>query len=128
MSILKRVVMYRLNLKGDDMTHPNHEVIKNLLEAICRIVSESSSDTYAVMILKKFNKEVCPEFPFIEYIHLNTNRIDIKEEIDSIDKKRIGMYIQKLMNSLFSDLFKRLVKREIGIVLLEDLKEMDIKF
>ena len=108
--------------------YQNQRVIKHFLEAICRVVSEGSSDTYAVMILKKFNKEVSSEFPFVKDMHLYSNRIEVSENINSVNKKAIGNYIKKLMNSLFSDLFKRLLKREIGIGLLEDLKEIGVRF
>lgn len=98
------------------------------MEAICRFVSEGSSNRYATMVLRKFNKNSSLEFPFVKYIDIYSNRIDVDEELNSINNKDVGRYIIRLTNSLFSDIFKRLIKRQLGVGLLEDLKQMGVKF
>ena len=109
------------------MTHSNQEILKNFIGAICRVVSEGTSDNYAAMVIKKFNKSNNAEFPFVKYIHLDSNKIKVDEEVNSVDAKSIGKFIKKLINSLFSDLFKRLVKRQLGIGLLEDLEDIGVR-
>ena len=109
------------------MVHSNQEILKKFIGAICRAVSEGTSDTYATMVITKFNKSNSAKFPFVKYIHLVSNKIMVDEEINSVDAKLIGKFIEKIMDSLFSDLFKRLVKRQLGIGLLEDLEDIGVK-
>lgn len=107
--------------------HSNQKILKNFIGAICRVVSEGTSDTYATMVITKFNKSNSAKFHFVEYIHLGSNKIRIDEEVNSVSPRLIGRFIKKMVDSLFSDLFKRLVKRELGIGLLEDLKDIGVK-
>ena len=109
------------------MIHSNQEILTNFLEAICRIVSEGTSDTYAAMVIRKFNKSNSKEFPVVKYIHFEANRFNVDKKVNNINPKFIGKFIKKIINSLFSDLFKRMVKREIDVGLLRDLKSIGVR-
>lgn len=109
------------------MTHSNQKILKNFIWAICRVVSEGSSDNYAIMVITQFNKSNSAKFPFVKHIHLSSNKIIVDKEVDLVSSKLIAAFIKNIINSLFSDLFKRLVKRQLGIGLLEDLKEIGVK-
>ena len=109
------------------MAHSNQKILKNFIGAICRVVSEGTSDTYATMVIKKFNKSNNAEFPFVKYIHLDSNKIKVDGEINSVGSRSVGKFIKKMINTLFSDLFKRLVKRRLGIGLLGDLEDIGVK-
>lgn len=119
--------MCHQNSEVFNILHPNQAILKNFIEAVCSVVSEGTSDTYAIMVIKKFNKSISAEFPFVKYIHLRYNKISVDKEINSINPKLIGEFIKKIINTLFSDLFKRMVKRELGIGLLGDLKAMGVR-
>ena len=109
------------------MSHSNQKILTDFLEAICRVVSEGTSDTYATMVITKFDKSIRTKFPFVKYIHLKSNKIDVSEKVNSVSPEFIGKFIKKLIDSLFSDLFKRLIRRNMGIILLEDLKKLGVK-
>ena len=109
------------------MVHSNQEILTNFIGAICRVVSEGTSDTYATMVMTKFNKSTSAVFPFVKYIHLSSNKVQIDKEIDSVDAKLLGKFIKKMIDSLFSDLFKRLIKRELGVGFLDDINNMGVK-
>ena len=127
MSILKKVVMYHQNSEVFNNLHPNHVILTNFFEAVSGVVSEGTSDTYAAMVITKFNKQISSEFPFVKYIHLHTNKVKIDKEINSVSVKLIGKFISKLINSLFSDLFKHLIRRQLDLGLLEDLKSLGVR-
>lgn len=101
--------------------------MKNFIGAICRVVSEGTSDDYASMVINDFNKSNSAKFPFVKHIHLYPDRVTVGKEVNSVDSKIIGKFIKKIINSLFSDLFKRLVKRELGVGLLDDLKGIGVR-
>jgi hypothetical protein len=109
------------------MTHSNQEILRNFMGAICRVVSEGTSDTYAAMVITKFSRSNSAKFPFVKHITLDSNKVQVDKKVDSVSPKLIGAFIKKMMDSLFSDLFKRLVKRQLGIGLLEDLKDIGVK-
>jgi|TARA_Y100000310_G_scaffold216244_1_gene217256 hypothetical protein len=107
--------------------HTNRIILANFIGSVCNVVSEGTSDRYAIMILNKFNKSVKAQFPLVKYIHIRHNKVNINKEINSIDSKVIAKYIKKIMSSLFSHLFMRLVKRELDVSLLHDLQDIGVK-
>ena len=109
------------------MVHSNQKILKNFIGAICRAVSEGTSDTYATMVLMRFNKKNSPDFPFVKHIKLYTHKIIINQEINSINSKHVAKYITKLVNTIFSDLFRHLLKKKMGLELLRDFKELGVK-
>ncbi|MBW2976456.1 hypothetical protein KY347_03345 [Candidatus Woesearchaeota archaeon] len=110
------------------MVYSNQNMLTEFLGAICKEVSRGSSDKYALMVLKRFNKSNVKEFSFIRYINLFRGKVKISKEINSIDRKLIGKFIKKMADSIFSDLFKHLVKKNLSTELLENLRNMGVKF
>ena len=125
--MLKRVVMSHQNLKVGNMLHSNQQILKAFFNTIIDIVSRGTSDTYASMVLTKFNKKNISDFPFIEYINLQKKEIEINKKINSINSKLVAVYITKLVNSIFSDLFRHLLKKKMSLELLKDFKKLGVK-
>jgi len=109
------------------MIHSNQEILQYFLGTICRLVSEGTSDTYAAMVMTKFNRSNIKKFPFVNYIYIHSNKVNVDKKVNSVSPKLIGGFIKKLINSLFSDLFKHLIKRELEAGLLADLKFIGVK-
>ena len=110
--------------------HSNKEILTKFVASIIKVVTGGTSEKYAVMILKKFIKHKKTTYDFLEYIDLssldNTGNLKIDEQINSAEPKEVGKFIDEMINSLFSDLFKQLLSREISPALLIDLKMLGV--
>ncbi|MEK6949806.1 MAG: hypothetical protein AABX34_06290, partial [Nanoarchaeota archaeon] len=60
------------------------------MEAICRLVSEGTSDTYATMVMTKFNRANIKKFPFVKHIHLYANGVKVDKKVNSSDPEFVG--------------------------------------
>ena len=109
------------------MLHSNQQILKKFFGTIIKIVSQGNSDTYATMVMMRFNKKNSPDFPFVKHIKLYTNKIIINQEINSINSKHVAKYITKLVNTIFSDLFKHLLKKKMSLELLKDFKKLGVE-
>ena len=119
--------MCHQNLEVDNMLRTNQKILKDFFDTIISIVSQGTSDTYATMVLVKFNKEIISDFPFIRHINLQKKKIEINKKINSINSKLVAKYITKLVNSIFSDLFRHLLKKEMAAELLKDFKKLGVR-
>ena len=109
------------------MKHTNEEILKHFFETIVRIVSEGTYDTYTAMVLMKFCSKNRSNFPFVKYIEIEPHQVNIDKKINSVNSKFIGRYITILIDSLFSDLFKHMLKRKMDVELFKDLKNLSVK-
>ena len=123
----KRAAIYHQSLKIPSTGHSNQEILQNLFGAICRLVSEGTSDTYAEMVMTKFNRANIKKFPFVKHIHLYANGVKVDKKVNSNDPEFVGKFIKRLIDSLFSDLFKHLITRKLDIGILDDLKSMGVR-
>lgn len=110
--------------------HSNKEILTKFIASIIRVVTGGTSERYAVMILKKFIKNKKTKYAFLQYINLDylnkAGSVKIDEQINSAEPKEVGQFIDEMINSLFSDLFKQLLSREISPALLIDLKMLGV--
>ena len=83
------------------MKHSNQKILTNFLNGIIKIVSEGSSEDYAVMVLMKFNKKNIKYLPFVKYLSKDSKKIIVDQKINSIDSRLVARFINKLINSLF---------------------------
>ncbi|MAE42803.1 hypothetical protein CMO93_03455 [Candidatus Woesearchaeota archaeon] len=109
------------------MAKSNQKILTDFLETIIQLVSKGTSDTYAAMVIMKFTERSSAKFPFARYIHVDSNKIKINPKINSVDPKLIANFINKEINTLFSDLFRHLLKREMGAIVYDELKEIGVK-
>jgi len=107
--------------------HSNHKILKNFFDTIIDIVSQGTSDTYAIMVLIKFNKKISSDFPLVKYINFNSKTIKINPKVDSLNSKIIAKYITKIVDSIFSDLFRHLLKKKMSLDLLDDFNKLGVK-
>ena len=128
MSMSKKAGMCRQSLRRLDMVLSNQKILQNFLGTICKLVSKGTSDKYAAMVIKRFNKSNSARFPFVKHIRLYSNRVKVDKEVNSNDPELIGKFIKMLIDSLFSDLFKHLIKRKLDIGLLVDLRSIGVRF
>jgi len=108
------------------MTHSNKEILEHFFDVILGVVSEGTSDNYALMVISQFSKKISKDFPFVKYFSIK-NSVKVDEKINRVDHKKVSKFITKLMDSLFSDLFKHLVKRKMDENLYNDLKLIGVK-
>ena len=102
------------------MMHTNQEVLTKFIQGICKFISEGTSYTYAVVILKKFNDDNKKYFPFVKHIQFYTGRFHVDVEVNKVESDLVKSYVKKMFDSLFSELFKRFVKREMGEAMFRD--------
>ena len=130
MSMSKKVGMYRQSSRRlDTMStlHSNQEILQDFLGTTCRLVSEGTSDTYVAMVMTKFNRANIKKFPFVKYIHLYANGVKVDKKVNSNDPAFVGKFIKRLIDSLFSDLFKHLITRKLDVGILGDLKSVGVR-
>ena len=110
--------------------HTNKEILTKFISSIIKVVTRGTSEKYAVMILKKFIKDRKTKYGFLKYMDINSldtaGSIKIDDELNSIEPKELGKFIDEMIDSLFSDLFKQLLSREISPSLLVDLKMIGV--
>jgi len=109
------------------MAKSNQKILTDFLETIIRLVSEGTSDTYAAMVIMEFTERNSAKFPFARYIHIDSNKIKINPKINSVDSKLIANFINKEVNTLFSDLFRHLLKRKMDVTVYDELNEIEVK-
>lgn len=112
------------------MMHSNKDILTKFIASIIKVVTGGTSEKYAVMILKKFIKNRKAKYDFLEYIDLSSldsaGNVKIDDQMNSAEPKEVGKFIDEMINSLFSDLFKQLLSREISAALLIDLKMLGV--
>ena len=110
--------------------HSNKAILTKFIVSIIKVVTRGTSKKYAIMILKKFIKNQKAKYVFLENIELDSldkaGNVKINDEINSAEPKEVGKFIDEMINSLFSDLFKQLLSREISPALLVDLKMLGV--
>jgi len=109
------------------MTHSNQKILTNFFEAIVRVVSEGTSDKYAIMVIKKFCLISIKKFPIVKYVDFQHDKVIVNEKINSIDQKLVSKFITTLIDSLFSNLFKHLLRKKMSVGLYDDLKKLGVK-
>jgi hypothetical protein len=112
--------------------HTNQDILAGFLATIIRTASEGSSASYAVMIVRKFIRNNVSEFPFVNSINLESlsmeqKDIKIAKDINSAHPKKVGEFVTKLTNSLFSDLFKHLIAKKMDPELIDGLNKLGVK-
>ncbi len=113
------------------MKTASHELKKTLDDffgIIISVVSEDTSDSYALMVMEKFNKKNEKDFPFLRYVRTRRGKIEIRDKINGVSPKFVAKYVKKLMDGPFSDLFRHLVRKKLSVGLYEDLKRLGVDF
>ena len=113
------------------MAHSNQQILTNFFRDIITVVSEGTSDSYAIMVISRFKKDNIKNFPFLEHVSLRPNgqlssSIEVSSKVDSVNPVLVRKFLTKLISSLFSDLFKHLLKRKMSTELYRDLKELGV--
>ena len=109
----------------------NKELLTHFLARIIDEVSQGSSDNYAAMALRRFLRDLTPEYPFIKYIRLatlsaNPEEIMIEEGINTVEPSLIAEFFRKMVTTSFPDLLKHLIVRKMNPDLLEDLNKLGV--
>lgn len=105
---------------------PNDVIVRELLDAILKIVSQGSSYEYALMVLKRFIEGSAEAFPFAKYINISAGGIEVSEDINSVEPKLIGKFLRMMIKTLFSELFMLLVVKKLPEGLVKDLEYMGV--
>ncbi len=107
---------------------PIKKTLDDFFQIIISVVSEGTSDSYALMVMDNFNKKNMKQFPFLKYIRTSRGKVEIGEQVNAVHPKLMAKYVLKLMNTLFSDLFRHLVRKKLSVGLYEDLKRLGVEF
>jgi len=86
-------------------------LVKKVIEALIDILSESSTESYAVVIIKDIIKKYISKYEFLNYINIDSvnfskaeNAIEVSKEINSISPSNLGRAIQKIIEKVSTSL------------------------
>ena len=101
--------------------------LQDFFKLVSKIISEGTSDQYSLMVLDHFMREHEKQYPFVKYIHLQKDTVVVESGVNKADPKLVAKFIEELMGSLFSRLFKHLVKKKMTIELYEQFKRLGVQ-
>jgi hypothetical protein len=105
----------------------NSEIIKKILYSLILVAKSKTSKDYAWGIIKNLLIDMSYDYSFLQYIHIgnldnindNIDDISVIIDFDSIEPKKIGETIQKIIN-----LFRERLGRKAGYFFLSEFKEV----
>lgn len=109
------------------MTKSNHQLLSEFFDTIIKLVSEGTADTYAVMVMKKITNEKKRRYPFLADLTFKKNTVIVSKDIDKYSPQDISAFITELIDSIFSDLFKHLLRKKMSEGLYKDLKQIGVE-
>lgn len=115
-------------------------VVKHVLKALIDVLSEFSTQSYAVLVIDKVLRRIDEEYDYLKYITINSNKysdgfnaVNVFSDINSIDPYELGRGIQKFIEKMavnfgeeagkhFIDKFKE----HLGKICLNRIEEMGV--
>lgn len=115
-------------------------LIKKVLKTLLDILSESSTKSYAILILNNIIKKYSEKFDFLNLIKINSlqlsegiDAIEVSNEINSISPIEIGRAIQKIMENVSTSLgeeagsnFLSMFKKRMGKAYILRMEEIGV--
>jgi len=115
-------------------------IIKRLIKTLVEVLSDTSSENYAVMTLDNNLREVYTKYDALKYISIDSskysdgiNAVSISSDIDSARPSEVGKGIQKLIEKVTFSLgeeagknFLNKLKKRLGKAYLLRIEEMGI--
>ena len=109
----------------------NKELLAQFLARIIDEVSQSSSDNYAIMALRRFLRDMTAKYSFIKYINLSTlssnpEQIMIDDAINTVEPNIIADFMKNMVTTSFPELLKHLIVKKMNPDLVEDLNKLGV--
>jgi hypothetical protein len=115
-------------------------VIKHVLKAAINVLSESSTQSYAMLIVSNILKKFEERYDFLKYIRIDSvkfseggDEFNISPEVESIRPSELGRSIQKVMEEIIMSLgdeagqyFIDKFKRRLGKAYVLRIEEMGV--
>jgi hypothetical protein len=102
-------------------------IIQNFFDTVSAVISEGSSDKYAAMVLENFIVQARKKYPAAQHVSFKGEKLIVLHSMDTCTQKQLATFLEHLMNSLFSQLFKHLVKKRMTIELYEKIRQLGVK-
>jgi DNA-binding ferritin-like protein (Dps family) len=114
-------------MKRNALMNPK-KALAEFFDLIVNIISEGTSDNYAVMVMTQYISNKSHEYPFVKSIHLSKNGTVVDDAIMNINQQDMSTFLTELMDSLFSKLFKHLIKNKMTKELHNEMKALGVDF
>jgi len=115
-------------------------LVKRVIESLIDILSESSTESYSVVIIKDIIKKYISKYEFLGYIYIDSvnfskaeNAIKISEEINSVSPSNLGRAIQKIIEKVSTSLgeeagqfFLDKLQKKVGKAYILRLEEIGV--
>lgn len=115
-------------------------LVKKVVKALIDILSESSTESYAFLILNNIFSKYKDKFTFIDYINIDgnkhseeTNQIKVSDQIETVSPSDLGRAIQKIMENVSTSLgeeagrfFLDKFRKKIGKAYILRLEEIGV--
>jgi len=115
-------------------------LVKKVIKALIDILSESSTESYAFLILNNIFKKYKDKFTFIDYINIDGNKhseeadqIKVSDRIETVSHSDLGRAIQKIMENVSTSLgeeagrfFLDKFRKKIGKAYILRLEEIGV--
>ncbi len=86
-------------------------LVKNVLKVLIEILTESSTESYAVLIINNILEKKKERFLFLKYIKIDSVKISegadsivVSDEIDSVSPSELGRFLQRVMEKVSTSL------------------------
>ncbi len=115
-------------------------LVKKVVKALIDILSESSTESYAFLILNNIFSKYKDKFTFIDYINIDgnkhseeTDQIKVSDQIETVSPSDLGRAIQKIMENVSTSLgeeagrfFLDKFRKKIGKAYILRLEEIGV--
>lgn len=108
------------------MRHSTQKTVSVFLNNILKLASKGSSANYAAMVMTRYMTGVSKKYSFVQYITITPKRVIVDKKINGSSSTQVGRLLTDVIDSLFSDLFKLLVKRTMPMTFVRDLEDLGV--
>lgn len=108
------------------MKHSTQKTVSVFLNNILKLASKGSSENYAAMVLTRYLAKIEKKYPFVKAITVTPKRVIVDKRINKASPHQVGKLLTNVIDSLFSDLFKLLVKRTMPMTFVRDLENLGV--
>jgi len=89
------------------------EVTTKFFNAILQLMSEATSDEYAIVALRNVKKKLKKDFPLLKYIDV-ADPTDVDPLINKVDTVRLGKLLGIIIDTVGSDIVKRNLAQQLN--------------
>ena len=106
----------------------NQTIVRDFFKAIINVMSKNTSVNYSALVLNNLKERLIKDFKFSEAIHIKGNLIKVDIAINSIDGKRVGKFLAKVVDLIGPNFLMVLLAKKLSTKDIQYLEKLGLKF